>query len=196
PAVSLPPLTTRSSFSPYTTLFRSLDTERRQVSAVYQQTCPERVVRTRRGVAEGRRFLVGDDHPHALRVHELAGRERDQQEQQAEVEYDVAHLARIPALCGQLDAARHATVPVVATDPPALEALLDLVRSLLRRCRGPVRRMMRQACKVTRGKRRRGLELFDQINRPRRQAAHQRYKQQHIHGCEPPAGEHVEQLEL
>src|SRR5699024_10004090 len=33
-------------------------------------------------------------------------------------------------------------------------------------------------------------------NRPRRQAAHQRYKQQHIHGCEPPAGEHVEQLEL
>src|SRR5699024_1385011 len=53
-----------------------------------------------------------------------------------------------------------------------------------------------QACKVTRGKRRRGLELFDQINRPRRQAAHQRYKQQHIHGCEPPAGEHVEQLEL
>ena len=110
------------------------------------------------------------------------------------MEDDVADLAGVTAFSGQFDGAGHAAVAVVASDP-ALEFALDLVGGLLGCGRGAVRGVMGQARQVPGRERRRRAQLTDQFKAARGEAADEGDEQQDVDGGEPPATEHVEQLE-
>ena len=76
--------------------------DRVQRGAVDGVARPERVERGRRRRAEAR-AAVGDDDDVALVAEQLAGGHRDEQAEQREVEDDVAELAQIALLGGDLD---------------------------------------------------------------------------------------------